>query len=397
MSSTFVRCRVAPRIAVIGAGIGGLTLGLALRARGLDCQVFERAGELREVGAAVAIAANGSRVLDRLGLGERLDAVSDVPTELIYRHWRDGRVLARHPVGNDYRRRFGAQFLGIHRAELQRTLREAWGADNVMLGKALVGLLAADGEMVVRFADGTELTADVVVGADGVHSAVREWVAPGSAPVYSGTSGFRGLVPVARLGSLPDPEALQYWVGPGAHLLHYRIGSVVNFLAVLDGPSRWDSPSGIAPAEPGELTAHFGGWHPAVLEMIGAVGQGPRWALLALPPLRSWSGAGAVLLGDAAHAMVPHHGQGANQTIEDAAVLADCLADFSRGAAFATYQRRRRARARAVQRASWDTSAALHLPDGPEAEARNERLRTIDAAVEWIHGYDPANDLHPVR
>ncbi|HEY2204660.1 MAG TPA: FAD-dependent monooxygenase [Pseudonocardia sp.] len=390
MSGAFGGSGAEPRIAVVGAGIGGLTLGLALRERGVDCRLFERSGELAEVGAAVAVAANGSRILCRLGLGERLDAVSDVPTELIYRHWRDGRVLARHPAGDEYRRRFGAPLWGVHRAELQRALYEAWGVEAVRLGRVLTGLREVGGEMVLRFADGEEVTADVVVGADGVHSAVREWVAPGSTPVYSGTSGFRGLAPVTDLPSLPDPGAIQYWLGPGAHLLHYRIGSVVNFLAVLDGPDRWDSPGGTAPSEPGELAARFDGWHPAVREMINAVPQSPRWALLTLPALRCWSRAGAVLLGDSAHAMVPHHGQGANQTIEDAAELADCLADAGpgdRAGAFAAYQRRRRARTRQVQRASWDTSAALHLPDGPEASARDARLRSVDADLEWIHGH----------
>jgi salicylate hydroxylase len=130
--------------------------------------------------------------------------------------------------------------------------------------------------------------------------------------------------------------------------------------------------------------------------MLHAVPQSPRWGLFTLPPLLRWSRDGVVLLGDAAHAMVPHHGQGANQTIEDAAVLAGCLADWVDGGAPGThldaldrYSRLRRARTRAVQRASWDTSAALHLPDGDQADARDARLRDLPAALAWIHGYDP--------
>lgn len=381
---------------MIGAGIGGLTLGLALRARGLDARIYERAVELREVGAAVALAANGSRVLTGLGLGDELAALSEVPSELIFRHWRDGRVLAAHPVGSEYLERFGGPFWGMHRADLQRVLCAAWGDRELYLGRQLTWLGTGPDGMRMRFSDGSETTADVVVGADGLHSAVRGWVEPGSTPFYSGTSGFRGLAPVDALGSLPDPGAIQFWAGPGAHLLHYRIGPVINFLAVLDGPTRWPAPQGPAPAPPGELAAHFDGWHPAVSAMITAVPQSSRWPLFTLSPLTRWSRDGAVLLGDAAHAMVPHHGQGANQTLEDAAVLADCLAECALDGApsgghlgaLDRYRGLRRARTRAVQRASWDTCAVLHLPDGTEAAARDARLRDLPAEITWIHRHD---------
>ena len=178
--------------------------------------------------------------------------------------------------------------------------------------------------MRVRCASGATFEASVVVGADGVHSLTRQWVTGGDEPVYSGTSGFRGLVPAERLSRLPDPGALQFWMGPGAHLLHYPVdgGSVINFLAVVDGPARWTAPAWMEPAAPGAHLAAFAGWHPAVTEMIGAVPQSPRWGLFTRRPLARWSRGPVVLLGDAAHAMLPHQGQGANQTIEDAVVLA---------------------------------------------------------------------------
>ena len=192
---------------------------------------------------------------------------------------------------------------------------------------------------------GPPSTPTVVVGADGVHSLVRDWVTGGDEPVYSGTSGFRGLVPVERLPRLPDPGALQFWMGPGAHLLHYPIsgGSVINFLAVIDTPERWTAPAWMEAAEPGANLEAFAGWHPAVTEMIGAAPQSPRWGLFARRPLACWSRGPAVLLGDAAHAMLPHQGQGANQTIEDAVVLAaelDGASDIP--AALRRYARRRR-------------------------------------------------------
>ena len=294
-------------IAVIGAGIGGLTLGLALRQHGIDVQIFEQASELAEVGAAVALAANGTRILRELGLGDALEAVSAVPTELVYRHWADGRRLVAHPVGAWYEQRFGAPFWGIHRAHLQRGLAQGWGTGGLHLGKTLVDLRVEGDVNVLGFADGSVVTAGLVVGADGIRSRVRKWVTD-TEPVYSGTSGFRGLVPRSAIPDFPDPDAVQFWMGPDAHLLHYAVGDAINFLAVVEGPERWDAEGSVGPAAEGELVTAFRDWHPAVRQMVAAVPQSPRWGLFALPPLHCWSKDGVVLLGDAAHAMLPHHG-----------------------------------------------------------------------------------------
>lgn len=219
-----------------------------------------------------------------------------------------------------------------------------------------------------------------MVGADGAHSLVRRWVTGDDEPVYSGSSGFRGLVPAGRLPHLPDPGALQFWMGPGAHLLHYPIngGSVINFLAVVDTPERWTAPAWLEPAEPGAHLEAFAGWHPAVTEMIGTMPQSPRWGLFARRPLARWSRGPAVLLGDAAHAILPHQGQGANQTIEDAVVLAAELGGTADAAsALRRYADRRRVRTRQVQLMSWAASAALHLPDGPAAQRRDAYLAQL--------------------
>ena len=224
-----------------------------------------------------------------------------------------------------------------------------------------------------------------------MHSQVRRWVTAGAEPVYSRTSGFRGLVPVGQLPGLPDPGALQFWIGPGAHLLHYPIadGSLINFLAVIDGPEQWPTPAWMQEAPPGSHLAAFADWHPAVTDMLTAVPQSPRWGLFALRPLRRWSRGPVVLLGDAAHAMLPHQGQGANQAIEDAAILAaelDVATDLP--AALRRYEDRRRVRTRQVQAASWAASAALHLPDGPAVPSRDAYLAHLDERLAWIHGHD---------
>jgi salicylate hydroxylase len=380
-----------PPVVIVGAGVGGLTLALLLRQRGIAAEVLEQSGGLREVGAAVSLAANATRVLQHLGLGEPLTLVSTEPTELIHRDGRDGRRIAVTPGPRWYRDTFGAPFFGLHRAALQRMLVGAFGPEHLHLDCRVESLEEAGEGMRVRCSSGATFDAGLVVGADGVHSLVRDWVTGGDEPVYSGTSGFRGLVPVERLPQLPDPGALQFWMGPGAHLLHYPIdgGRLINFLAVIDTPRQWTAPTWMEAAEPGAHLQAFTGWHPAVTEMISAVPQSPRWGLFARRPLARWSRGSAVLLGDAAHAMLPHHGQGANQTIEDAAVLAaelDGASDLP--AALRRYARRRQARTRKVQLMSWAASAALHLPDGPAAERRDAYLARAPQNLTWIHGHD---------
>jgi salicylate hydroxylase len=379
------------RIVITGAGVGGLTLALLLRRRGLVADVVEQASELREVGAAIALASNATRVLQDLGLRDELARLSTEPTAVVHRDGRDGHPVAAHPMGEWYRRTFGAPFYGLHRIALQQLLADAWGPGHLHLG-CRVDTLEQRGEAIrVCCASGAVFDADLVVGADGVHSRVRRWITGGDEPIYSQTSGFRGLVPAGRLTRLPDPGALQFWMGPGAHLLHYPIadGSLLNFLAVIDGPAQWTAPAWMEAAAPGAHLAAFAGWHPAVTEMLAAVPQSPRWGLFTLPPLRRWSRGPVVLLGDAAHAMLPHQGQGANQAIEDAAVLAAELdGATSITAALRRYQDRRRVRTRQVQAASWAASAALHLPDGPAAQLRDAYLDQLPQRLAWIHGHD---------
>ncbi len=380
-----------PPVVIIGAGVGGLTLALLLRQRGIAAEVLEQSAELHEVGAAIGLAANATRVLQRLGLGDGLAQNSAEPTRLIHRDGRDGRPVAVTGDSQWYRDTFGAPFFGLHRTALQRLLAGAFGPEHLHLGCRVESLTEAGTGIRVRCASGDTFEASVVAGADGVHSLTRAWVTGGDDPVYSGTSGFRGLVPAERLSRLPDPGALQFWMGPGAHLLHYPVdgGRVINFLAVVDGPARWTAPAWMEPAAPGAHLEAFAGWHPAVTEMIGAVPQSPRWGLFTRRPLTRWNRGPVVLLGDAAHAMLPHQGQGANQTIEDAVVLAEELASTADVlTALGRYARRRRVRTRQVQLMSWAASDVLHLPDGPAAQRRNAGLPRLADRLAWIHAYD---------
>ncbi len=383
------------RVAIVGGGIGGLTLAVALRQRGIVADVYEQAPELSEIGAAVALSANSVRELERLGFLDQLAAVSTIPTELIYRDWRDGRRIAAFPVRDGYSKRFGAPYFGIHRAHLQQILGAGVDAKHLHLGHRLVDLVDQKETMGLEFANGRFAHADLVVGADGVRSTVRRWIAGEEATVYSRTSAFRGIVPVDRLPSLPDPQAIQFWMGPDAHLLHYAIGGsgeAINFFAVIEGPQQWPQDQGWqAEIEEGQHLTGFKGWHPAVTEMIDAVPHSVSWGLFAVRPLRNWHRGRAVLMGDSAHGMLPHHGQGANTTIEDAISLAVILAGAEAGdldTMLQRYQRLRRARTRKIQRSSWDTNRLLHLPDGPDLKERDGKVASFPKRFGWIHEFD---------
>ena len=384
------------RVGIVGAGIGGLSLALALRERGLQAEVFEQAAELTEIGAAIALSANGLREYARLGLVDELAAASTIPTELIYRHWRDGSRIAAHPVRQDrwYEKRFGAPYFGIHRADLQATLSRAFGVENLHLGCRLVNIVEQADSVVLEFANGRTHEADLVVGADGVRSTTRRWVTGADDALYSGTSAFRGIVPTENLPSLPDPHAIQFWMGPDGHLLHYAIGAngeSVNFFAVVETPRIWLHEGSVAEVGEEVPVASFRGWHPAVTEMIQAASSPIRWGLFTVRPLLRWYRGRVVILGDAAHGMLPHHGQGANTSIEDAFALAGLLAEARPDrleATFSRYQALRRARTRKIQRSAWVTSPLLHLPDGPAARARNQKVGTVPEDFGWIHEYD---------
>ena len=207
------------RIAIVGGGIGGLTLAMALRQRGIDADVYEQAPELAEIGAAVALSANSSRELYRLGMRDALTAASTEPSELIYRNWRDGSRIAAHLVHENMRYQgiCGAPYYGIHRADLQRILSGALGGAGLHLDHRLTEIRELGGATGLSFANGRTVEADLVVGADGVRSLVRRFITGRDDTVYSGTSAFRGIVPVAKLPTLPDPKAIQFWMGPDAH------------------------------------------------------------------------------------------------------------------------------------------------------------------------------------
>jgi salicylate hydroxylase len=385
----------APRIAIVGGGIGGLAAAAFLHRAGLRCTVYEQAPELREVGAGIVVAPNAGRLLRRLGVMDafRRHAVRlDVGWE--FRRWRDGAVLSAEDLATACERLYGEHTYTAHRADLLAVLRRAVPAGTVRLGKRCTSINASGARPSVRFADGDVAEADVLVGADGIHSVTREAIVTPSPAAYSGICAFRALVPARHAPAFARRPAQTLWIGPDHHLVHYPVsaGKFVNLVAF--APARdYRVESWTATATVAEFLAEFRGWDERLAGLIQAARIPGRWALLDRAPLRWWSRGHVTLLGDAAHPMFPFFAQGAAQAIEDAAVLARCLAEGLAGpaAALQRYETLRIPRTTRLQQVSHTRAQVNHLPDGPDQQARDDSLASADPLVAngWIYGYDP--------
>jgi 2-polyprenyl-6-methoxyphenol hydroxylase-like FAD-dependent oxidoreductase len=353
------------RVVIIGGGIGGLTAALALRREGFEPEVYERAPALLEVGAAIAVWPNAFRVLERLGLGETVLARAGRMRSV---RWlaRDGRLYKRFTFPET-----GAPAVALHRADLQGALLHSLPTGSVHLGKTFAGFDARGGEIRARFEDGAEVACDVLVGADGLHSRVRARLLEDGEPVYRGYTVWRG---VARL----EHAALQ--VGTASEL--YGEGRRFGVGPVGLGRTGWWATANESEATAESAAEHapkllslFEGWCAPVRELIEATPSETilRNAAYDRPAAARWGRGAVTMLGDAAHPMTPNLGQGGCVAVEDAAVLARCLAkyrDVSR--ALRAYESRRRPRAARVASYSrrygevgqWQSGAATRLRAG---------------------------------
>ncbi|MGW4867463.1 FAD-dependent monooxygenase [Streptomyces chartreusis] len=383
-----------PRIVIVGGGIGGLTAAAFLHRAGLSATVYEQAPALTEVGAGILLAPNAVRLLRRLGVMERLLRRA-VPLEWAweFRRWADGSVLSVERLGGVCERLYGERTYTVHRADLLDTVRSAVPDEWVRLGRRCTAVEAGPDGAVLHFADGSAVAADVVIGADGVHSVVRGAVAEPASARYSGLCAFRTVVPAHSAPDFALRPAQTLWLGPGRHFVHYPIagGDAVNVVAVAPAGDFTDE-SWSATATVEELRAEFAGWDPRVTDLVTAGGAPGRWALLDREPLPRWSRGGITLLGDAAHPMFPFFAQGAAQSIEDAAVLTHCLATTadSPEQALRRYEAARIERTTRLQRVSHARSDINHLPDGPEQRSRDAALAGSDPLLRngWIYGHD---------
>lgn len=310
------------RIAIIGGGMGGLTAAIALREiAGIEATVFEQASKLGEVGAGVTVAPNAARVLDDLGVLERIRSVGAVPDgHGVYLDSMGG--LVTDAAWEDSRQQY--QNIGMYRPDLIDALASAVNPSTMRLGHRLTKLDPLADGVQVCFENGHEERFDAVIGADGIHSVVRGAIGHDSEPVYSGYIVYRGVVDAARLPA-DWPMISQVWMGNNRHFMCYPLKqrTLFNFVAAIPSDRPLHGPwSGSA--EVSELVAEFAGeeWDPRLKRFIEAIDHTFWWGLFDRKPLRNWSKGAVTLLGDAAHTMLPHQGQGVNQAIEDSMALA---------------------------------------------------------------------------
>jgi len=338
-----------PSVAIIGGGIGGLFAANALIAQGLRVSVYEQASALGEIGAGVYLTPNAVRHLERVGLGPAVErwGARVGPGSRYFRH--DGASIASVQVTDAAG--WNACF-GMHRADLVDLLAANLPAGIVHTGHRAVGFEQDGDRARVKFAGGATAEADVVVGADGIHSELRPYVFPPSKPVFHGTISYRGLVPRERLPDWPM-DRWQMWAGPSKHFLVFpvRHGTMVNYVGFVPTNEEMKE-SWSAPGDPDVLRREFEGWDSRIGEVLKQVDKTFRWALYDREPLPTWTNGRLTLLGDAAHPMLPHLGQGANQSIEDGMALATILAQVDAAAVPASllaYERLRRERVAEVQ------------------------------------------------
>jgi salicylate hydroxylase len=335
---------------VIGGGIGGLFAAHALLAHGLEVSLYEQAPALGEVGAGVYITPNAVRQMQRVGLGEAVEKWGARVGSGSHYFRHDGTPIA--PVQVSDASGWNANF-GMHRADLVELLAAGLPAGVVHCGHRAIGFEQTHDCARVRFANGASVATDVVVGADGIHSELRPHVFPPSQPVFHGTISYRGLVPRERLPGWPM-DRWQMWAGPAKHFLVFpvRHGEMVNYVGFVPTDQEMKE-SWSAPGDPGVLRREFEGWDPRIGQVLEQVDRCFRWALYDREPLPGWTKGRLTLLGDAAHPMLPHLGQGANQSIEDGMALATILARVDAKqvpAALLAYERLRRERVAEVQR-----------------------------------------------
>jgi salicylate hydroxylase len=331
-------------VLIVGGGIGGLFAANALLAHGLRVSVYEQAPALGEIGAGVQITPNAVRHLQRVGLGAAVEKYGALigPKSQYLRH--DGTPIAAVQVADQSG--WNAIF-GMHRADMVDLLSRPLPTGVVHCGHHAVGFEESGDKARVTFANGAAAEADVVVGADGIHSEMRPYVFPPSKPVFHGTISYRGLVTRECLPDWPMDRWLM-WAGPSKHFLVFpvRHGEMVNYVGFVPTDEEMKE-SWSAPGDPDTLRAEFEGWDPRIGTVLSKIDTCFRWALYDREPLPTWSKGRLTLLGDAAHPMLPHLGQGANQSIEDGMALATILAQAGRGSvprALAAYDRLRRER-----------------------------------------------------
>lgn len=391
-----------PKAIIIGGGIGGLAAALALHRRGYEFDVYEQGGKITEIGGGLNLSPNALKAFRMLGVEEDAVEIGFQDEWQRIHSWRSGIVLAQQSRKAGVVQSYGAEFLTMHRADLQKVLYEHLPADRVHAGKACVEAGNSANGAYVKFADGASAEADFVLGADGIHSAVRDSLFGKQPPRFTGCVCWRGMVPYEAVAHIPQMSELGAWWGPHGHVVHYRVrrGELVNFVAHYDSDA-WTEESWTRECGKDELLNTFAGWNDALLRLFNQSERYYKWALYDRDPLPQWSKGHVTLSGDAVHPMLPYLGQGAAMAVEDGCILArvidaDTSGDIS--AMLRLYEALRRPRGSQCQLASRERAKEYHLPSTGARIWRDMKLalrnrfgtdRTPLRAA-WVYDYDVA-------
>lgn len=340
------------RIAIIGAGLGGCAAGSLLQQAGYAPTVYEQAPAVTRLGAGIHLSPNVTRVLERIGICDDLARKGVRPRAFVSRDWDTGAVTLDFALRDVAETRYGAPYLTVHRGDLQIALFEALTPGSVQLGKTLVDIERGDDAITLIFADGTRAEADVVIGADGVHSRVREILLGPEEPIYTGHVAHRSIMPMERFDGHVFEDTTKWW-HPDLHIVVYYVTgdrSSIYFVSGVPEPE-WPHDEWAVAGDPDQVRDAFAGFHDEVRLLLSGCTEVINWAILERKPFELWGEGPIVMLGDACHPMKPHMGQGAAMAIEDAAMLVRCITerptDFAD--AFQLYAANRRARTAKVQ------------------------------------------------
>jgi len=368
-----------PSIAIIGAGMGGLAAAATLRRVGFGVQVYEQAPRFARIGAGIQMMPNSMKVLRGIGVEAKLRQTAFEPYSHLNREGDTGKVMRELPMPESL---FGAPYLCMHRADLHDALLSAVPKEIIHLDKKLAGLEQRAGQVTMAFADGTRAHADAVIGADGVHSVVRDVIIGRDAPLHKGRIAYRAVFPSTLLNGKEIGPSRTKWWGTDRHIVIYyttRTRSEVYFVTSVPEPAEWlTRESWSAKGDVRELRKAYEGFHADVRAVLEACPDCHKWAILEREPLPKWSEGRVVLLGDACHPMTPYMAQGAATAIEDAAILARCLAEVDGEdieGAFRRYEARRKPRTSRIQAIS----------------SANTWMKGGNDDTSWLYGYDAWN------
>jgi salicylate hydroxylase/6-hydroxynicotinate 3-monooxygenase len=355
--------------------MGGLTVASTLRLCGFDVHVYEQATRFARIGAGIQMMPNSMKVLRRIGVEDRVRATSFQPYSHLNRQWDSGDVMRELPMPEAL---FGAPYLCMHRGDLHEALASVLPPEIVHPGKKLVGLDEQSSRVALTFEDGSHAEADIVIGADGVHSIVRDLIVGPDMPIHKGRIAYRAVFPSALMNGRDIGNSRTKWWGLDRHIVIYytrRDKGEIYFVTSVPEPAEWlTRESWSATGDVHELRQAYEGFHADVRAVLDACPDCHKWAILEREPLAKWSDGPVVLLGDACHPMTPYMAQGAATAIEDAAVLARCLADVDGDvhAAFTRYEAHRKPRTSRIQAIS----------------SANTWMKGGNDDTSWLYGYD---------